>query len=275
MKIKGKKIAITGAGNGLGRALAIALSEQGAILFLCDINEQGLSETADMIDGEVYIQTVDVASFASIEQWYRSIQEQSDYIDILINNAGITVLSSFEEHCLEDWERVMSVNVLGVVYCTRIFLPLLRKSTQPWIANVSSIFGVIAMPSQAAYCTSKYAIRGFSEVLWEELKDVGVSVVHPGGIATSIVDSAPTSSNRYKERLSNFFAKGALPPDRAAQQLIEGLQKEQKRIFIGKEARLFDRMKRLFPIWGNGWCYRQIKTAMGIADVESEIISQG
>ena len=272
MDFRNKHIVITGAANGLGKAIADQLLAEGAILYLGDIDEKELAQRSESSD-RVFTYVVDVSSKSSLEAWKKDIQKKTDHIDILINNAGVTVLAPFAKHTQEDWERVMGVNVFGVVYGCSVFLPMLQKSRKGWIVNISSIFGIVAMPSQAAYCASKYAIRGFSEVLWEELQDIGVSVVHPGGIATSIVDKAPSSARAYKEKLSTFFASRALKPERAASQLLEGLRNEKKRIFVGSEALIFDRMKRLFPIWGNNWCYRQIKKSMGFADVEHEILS--
>jgi len=264
MNFSGKHIAITGAGSGLGRALAISLHAQGALLYLSDINEEGLHETKAMLSDSVQVQVVDVSSLEAVEDWKASILTYTSVLDILINNAGVTVLERFEEHSIADWEWVFGVNVWGVIYGSRTFLPMLQQAKKGWIVNISSIFGIIALPGQAAYCASKFAIRGLSEVMWEEFSDVGVSVVHPGGIATNIVTKSRSQHDDYKGALERFFARHSLKPEEAVRQILAGLQKEKKRIMVTKEAVLFDRVKRLSPIKGNHWCVQRIFQAMGV-----------
>ena len=266
MIFENKHIAITGAGSGLGRALAIGLKQEGAILYLSDINEEGLAETARLIGDSVHTSIVDVSKEDDVSSWKEQIEQETSVLDILFNNAGVTVLDRFEDHQREDWERVLGVNLWGVIHGIRCFLPMLRKSQRGWIVNISSIFGIVALPSQAAYCASKFAVRGISEVLWEELSDVGVSVVHPGGIATSIVKQAKSINSGFQNTLENFFEKQTLSPQTAALRIIDGVRKEKKRIMVSKEAILFDRVKRLFPIAGNHWCAQKIMKAMGVKD---------
>ena len=263
MNFQDKHIAITGAGSGLGRALAVALSQEGAILYLSDIDDIGLNETLHDCTG-AHTMNVDVSKIESVEAWKQEIEKKTAHIDILFNNAGVTILERFEDHSLDDWEWVLGVNVWGVIHGTKTFLPMLRKAQKGRIVNISSIFGIIALPGQAAYCASKFAVRGISEVLLEELHDVGVTVVHPGGIATNIVKKARSQHEDYKGALIRFFERHTLSPQEAAAQIVYGVGKEQSRIMVSKEAALFDRVKRMFPISGNHWCAQRIMKAMRV-----------
>ena len=263
MNFQDKHIAITGAGSGLGRALAIALCEEGAKLYLSDVDETGLQETAQECAGS-HTMVVDVSKMDAIESWKQEIEKSTDHLDLLFNNAGVTILERFEDHSLEDWEWILGVNVWGVVHGIKGFLPMLRKSQKSRIVNISSIFGIIGLPGQAAYCASKFAVRGISEVLWEELDDVGVTVVHPGGIATNIVKRARSQHDDYKGALVRFFERHTLSPQEAAKQIVLGIKKEQDRIMVSKEAALFDRVKRMFPVSGNHWCAQRIMKAMKV-----------
>lgn len=264
MNFQNKHVAITGAGSGLGRALAQELSQLGAILYLSDIDVDGLAHTAKLLSAPVHTAIVDVSKAESVVSWKMEIEAHTSFLDVLFNNAGVTILDRFEDHSLLDWEWVLGVNLWGVIHGIRTFLPMLKKSQKGWIVNISSIFGIIALPSQAAYCASKFAVRGISEVLWEELSDIGVSVVHPGGIATNIVQRARSHNDSYKGALVRFFEKQTLAPEEAARRIINGVSKEKKRIMVSKEAVLFDRVKRALPIVGNRWCADKIMQAMGV-----------
>lgn len=264
MNYRNKHIAITGAASGLGRSLAHALSNCGAILYLSDIDSDGLAETAKKCSSQVRTKIVDVSVLDSVQAWKRSIEEETDSLDLLFNNAGVTILERFEDHSMEDWEWILGVNLWGVIHGIHTFLPMLRNSEHARIVNISSIFGIIGLPGQAAYCASKFAVRGISEVLWEELEDVAVSVVHPGGIATNIVKKARSKHDEYKGALIRFFERHTLSPEEATQQILDGVKKEQPRIIVSKEAALFDRVKRMFPVSGNHWCAKRIMKAMKV-----------
>lgn len=268
MIFQDKHIAITGAASGLGRALAVALSKEGAILYLSDIDDEGLLKTVQACSG-AHAMNVDVSKMDSVRAWKQEIEKKSEHLDLLFNNAGVTILERFEDHKMEDWEWVMGVNVWGVIHGINAFLPMLRKSSQGRIVNISSIFGIVALPGQAAYCASKFAVRGISEVLGEELDDVGVTVVHPGGIATNIVKRARSQHEDYKGALIRFFERHTLSPEEAADQIVYGVRKEQSRIMVSKEAVLFDRVKRMFPVSGNHWCAQRIMKAMRVDAIRS------
>ncbi|MBM75034.1 MAG: acetoin dehydrogenase [Proteobacteria bacterium] len=271
---KDKVVAITGAAYGLGAALADAFFTQGARLALCDINHSALTEKAHQSGlTTALLSKVDVSNHKEVENWVLEIKDKFGGCDVLINNAGITNTATFEQHTLEDWHRVFDVNMWGVVHCTKSFLPLLKES-KGHIINISSIFGIVAMPAQTAYASSKYAIRGFSECLWEELKDEGicVTVVHPGGLATKIIEHSTTSSQTFKHHTQKFFERHALDPNKAAELIINGAAKRKLRLLIGKEAVLFDRAKRLFPVRGNHWVFKQIRKAMRLEHVEQALV---
>ena len=196
-----KWVAITGAAHGIGRELSRQLSLQGTHLLLSDIDSETLQELVKELrkdNPNIFEWCIDVSNRQEMEHWVAEIKNHTPCVDILFNNAGVSVAASFTRHEWEDWERIIGINIYGVIYGCRLFYPLLQKSQHGRIVNMSSLFGIIAMPNQAAYCMSKYAVRGLSEALWEELEDVEVSVVHPGGIRTKIVDHSKSTSDDYQ-----------------------------------------------------------------------------
>jgi NAD(P)-dependent dehydrogenase (short-subunit alcohol dehydrogenase family) len=278
-QLEGKVAAITGAANGLGRALAKALAQEGCALALSDIDETGLEETVSMLstDRLVTSHVVDVSKATQVQEWVESLVDSHGGVHLLFNNAGITVAATFEQHRTEDWENVLDVNLWGVINGCRSFLPFLKREKKGHIVNISSIFGVVAMPAQVAYCTSKYAVRGLSESLWEELHgtNVGVTVVHPGGLATRIVESAHSPSPRFRQHLADFFDAKAMSPDKAASQIVRAVRKGKRRLLVTREAFLFDRVKRLLPVRGNAWCSSMIRKSMRLEKVEGFLLDVG
>ncbi|MEC7986205.1 MAG: SDR family NAD(P)-dependent oxidoreductase [Myxococcota bacterium] len=270
MSFQNRVIAITGAASGIGQALAERLGTLGAKLALCDIDTAPFSVWEHHPD--VFTQRVDVGDAAAVDDWYQNICERFGGCDILINNAGTSVLASFEQHELKDWERVLRVNLWGVVHGSRTFLPTLKERGGQ-IVNISSLFGIIGIPGQAAYVTSKYAVRGLSECLWEELQDEGVSVtvVHPGGVATSLVMKSASVSPTAQKHIATFFKNHTMPPSKAAEIIIRGIQSRKPRLVITREALLLDRIKRIFPVWGNRWAYQQIYKQMRMKKIEEHI----
>ena len=271
---RNKWIVITGAAHGIGREFAIQLAQKGSHLLLSDIDMQSLDVLESKLRKEhphlrIATKKVDVSNRNQMEEWVTEIQQITSVVDIVFNNAGITVTAQFHKHSWEDWERVIGVNVWGVIYGCRLFLPLLQKSSAGRIVNMSSLFGIIAMPNQAAYCLSKYAVRGLSEALWEEFRDkIEVTVVHPGGIQTKIIERNSSSSQEYQNHLADFFRHNTMKVDSAVRFILQGIERGKRRIVVTKEAVLFDRVKRMFPIWGNRWCYRQIHTSMKLQEVD-------
>ncbi|MCR9106746.1 MAG: SDR family NAD(P)-dependent oxidoreductase [Gammaproteobacteria bacterium] len=251
----GKTAVITGAGSGIGRALAQQLNREGCALFLSDINAQSLQATVDAFERpEITTQqtVLDVADKAAVYAWASEVEDRTGHVDIVINNAGVALLELVEDCNYDNIEWLMGINYWGVVYGTQAFLPLLRRSEQGHLVNISSIFGVIAVPTQSAYNSAKFAVRGYTEALRQEMAGTNVHVccVHPGGIRTNIAKAArggdPAQS--ADERGKQFEQMARTTPESAAQQIIRAVEKRKKRLLIGKDAKLIDIIQRLFPV---------------------------
>jgi NAD(P)-dependent dehydrogenase (short-subunit alcohol dehydrogenase family) len=183
--IKNTVAVVTGAGSGIGRALAQSLAAQGARLALADVNSKGLEETRKLLgSAEAKTYSVDVSKASAVEAFARDVERDFGGAALLVNNAGVALQGTFMEISLDDMEWLMGINFWGVVYGCRFFLPLLQKAPEAHLVNISSVFGMIGPPGQAAYCSAKFAVRGFTEVLRQELRltNVKVTCVHPGGI---------------------------------------------------------------------------------------------
>jgi len=257
--LSGRVAVITGAGSGIGQATAIELSKQGCLLAISDINEKELQETHNTIQelgNEVHSKVLDVADKDAFYAYADEVVERYGKVNIVINNAGVALGASLENTSYEDFEWIMNINFWGMVYGTKAFLPHLKKSDAGHIANVSSVFGIIASPNTGAYNATKFAIRGFNETLRAEMKihDYGISVssIHPGGIKTNIA----RDSRKDDELLGNIdpkkidakFQKIAMTtPEQAAKTIIKGIKKDKMRILIGLDAHLMDIMSRISP----------------------------
>ncbi|MEZ5892930.1 MAG: SDR family NAD(P)-dependent oxidoreductase [Parvularculaceae bacterium] len=252
----GKLCIITGAGSGIGRALALDLAKRGAALALSDINEEGLTETKRLIGettNRMRFDRLDVADAASIERYAATVKESLGDADYVFNVAGLTRLGDFANTSLDNFEKVMNVNFWGVVRMTKAFLPQL-VATRGGVVNISSMFGLIGFPGQTHYCSSKFAVRGFSETLAIELEDAGVSVtsVHPGGVATNIVRNAnvdvlPAGAADKKTFDSNFDKIAITSPEKAATIILNGAAKGKRRVIVGPDAKFISFIQRLFP----------------------------
>ena len=247
-------IAITGAGSGIGRALAQLANSRGYRLALADINLAALeSLRADLglDETQCLLQELDVSDFKAVNAWRDSIQHAFGGVDIVINNAGIALIANADLQSNADIERVMAVNFWGVVYGSQAFMPLLRQSNDAHLVNVSSIFGIIAVPSQSAYNASKFAVRGYTEALRQEVEQDGIHVccVHPGGIKTNIVQSATIlDPERNREQAAaEFDIMAPTTPAQAAQTIFRAIDKRQKRCLIGRDAKWLSLLTRLFP----------------------------
>jgi NAD(P)-dependent dehydrogenase (short-subunit alcohol dehydrogenase family) len=265
---------ITGAGSGIGRALAIELARAGARLALVDIDEAGLAETARLA-GTGSTHVVDVSDKEAMFALPAAVLEEHDAVHLLINNAGVTIMGTFRELSVEDWERVIGVNLWGVIYGSKAFMPHLEVADEAWIVNISSVFGIIGVPTQVPYCTSKFGVRGFTEALAEELRGthIGTSVVHPGGVNTNIVNGKSydeTSTAKSKD----FFAKNTLPPSEAAQQILSGVRRGKSRIMVTREAPLMDLAKRLMPTWGNRFIVHLAARALGLQETRKHSLAE-
>ena len=249
---KDKVVAITGAGSGMGRSLAIRFGQDGAQLALVDLDEKTLKETVKQAKQagatKVLSQKLDVSDREAVLAWAEKVQSELGPADVLINNAGIAYVADFETQDLEYFERVMNVNFWGVVWGSRAFLPQLRK-TGGSLINTSSVFGLVGARNTSAYCAAKFAVRGLSETLWQELQDAGVHVgsVHPGGIKTNIVANARVDQQTNEDLSKQFDELAPTTSDQAAEIIYTGIHKRKKRIMVGKDAKMLQWIVRLFP----------------------------
>jgi short-subunit dehydrogenase len=258
--IRGAAAAITGAASGIGRALALELAARGCDLALADRDEAGLQSVAAEIDRshpqKVTLHRVDVGEPAQIAQFAQAAIAGHPGLNILINNAGVTLMGRFHEIDQAEMDWLININFWGVVHGTRAFLPHLLQRREAHIVNLSSLFGIIAPPGQTAYVASKFAVRGFSESLRHELQAAGspvrLSVVHPGGVATNIVRNARsghgiTDNAQRVQAIERFDQLAKTTPQAAALRIIAGIENNQPRILIGNDARLMDLLQRLRP----------------------------
>ena len=253
---KNKICVITGAASGIGRALAITLAEQGAVLALSDINETGLSETVEKVGGsnKIMNDVFDMADAEAIASYAQKVKQTLGAADYVFNVAGLTRVGNFVDTPLESMEKVMDVNYWGVVRMSKAFLDqiLSKKGT---LVNISSVFGFIGYAGQTHYCASKFAVRGFTETLAQELKGTGVGIcsVHPGGIATNIArnaiaDKLPDNGASREEMDAAFDKMAITSPEKAAKVILKGAAKKKQRILIGSDARVISLVSRLFPV---------------------------
>ena len=247
---------ITGAATGIGRALAARLANEGARLCLADINKEALDVVADGLRAkgcDVSAHAVDVADRQQVETFCRNTIEHFGRVDLLINNAGVALCGNVEEVSLGDIEWLMGINFWGMVYGVKYFLPILKQQKKAYIVNLSSVFGMIAPPGEAAYAASKFAVRGFTEALKHELAgtSVQVSSVHPGGIRTGIAKSsrvgAGTDPRKREQDAAKFDFLARTTAERAADRIVSAVLRGETRILIGRDASQIDLIQRLLP----------------------------
>lgn len=245
MKDLGSKVAvITGAGSGIGQEIAVAMAKEGCHIALCDISQKGLEETHKRLEPmgiKVSTHEVDVSDKARMQALPEEIADIHGHIHILINNAGVASGMRFEEQSMTEFERVIAINLFGVVYGCKYFLPYLKKEQEAHIVNISSIAGLIGNPILGAYSASKFAVRGFSESLWHEVGDynIGLTVAFPGFTRTKIFDQANLSETVKEQEYFDFFkntlAKKGTPPERVAKRLVYGIKKNKLVIVTGPD----------------------------------------
>ncbi len=246
---------ITGAGSGIGRALAVELAMRGCDLALCDIDDTGLAQTLAGIAAGRRVTTshVDVAKLDDMTRLRDEVARDFGRASILINNAGVSLYGSFDEVSTSDLEWIMGINFWGAVYGTKLFLPMLLCEEAANVVTISSLFGLIAPPLQIGYCASKFAVRGFAESLRHELgaTRVRMTVVHPGGIDTRIAQSsrrgAGADAERHKRDSKAFGKSLVMPPPKAARAIAEAILRDKPRLVLGKDARLVEIVARFFP----------------------------
>jgi NAD(P)-dependent dehydrogenase (short-subunit alcohol dehydrogenase family) len=251
----GKVTVITGAGSGIGRALALNLAARGAVLALSDKDEVGLLETAERCGArharEVHAEKLDVSDRAAVASYATSVAADLGRVNAVFNNAGIALHGDFEETPYEEFERIMDVNFWGVVHGSKEFLPHLIASGDGHLVNISSLFGLMGMPGQTAYNASKFGVRGFTEALRTEMlvarHPVQVSCVHPGGIKTAIARNARTTRSHDQQTVAQLFDKklARTTAERAAEVIVDGVLANKPRIVVGGDAKLLDGYVRL------------------------------
>jgi len=255
----GKVAVITGAGSGIGQALAIELARSGALVAISDVNTEGLAATEERIKAigaPVKADRLDVTEREAFALYADAVVEHFGKVNQIYNNAGIAFAGDIEVTEFKDLERVMDVDYWGVVNGTKVFLPHLIKSGDGHIINVSSIFGLFSVPGQAAYNAAKFAVRGFTEALRQEMllakHPVAVTTVHPGGIKTNIVRNMTTVDSVDKDQLAQTFDKrlASTTPEKAARIILDGVRKKRARVLVGPDATALDLIVR---ITGSGY----------------------
>ncbi|SDT21983.1 SDR family oxidoreductase [Pseudomonas fuscovaginae UPB0736] len=260
----GKVAAITGAGSGMGRALAIALAREGCHLALADKNAAGLEQTlvlaraAALLPLRMSSQVLDVADRLAMFDWAAATAAEHGQINLIFNNAGVALSSTIEGMSLEDLEWIVGINFWGVVHGTQAFLPYLKQSGDGHVVNTSSVFGLFAQPGMSGYNASKFAVRGFTEALRQELdlmaNGVSATCVHPGGIRTDIARSSRISDNvkgllieSEQQARADFEKLFITTAEQAARVILQGVRKNRRRVLIGRDAHALDLFVRLLP----------------------------
>ncbi len=250
----GKVAVVTGAGSGIGQALAVELARSGAKVAISDVDTEGLAQTEEQlkaIGAPVKADRLDVTEREAFLAYAEAVNEHFGKVNQIYNNAGIAFTGDVEVSQFKDIERVMDVDFWGVVNGTKAFLPHLIASGDGHVINVSSVFGLFASPGHAAYCSAKFAVRGFTETLRQEMAarrhPVAVTTVHPGGVKTAIARNATVAEGLDQGELANLFDKrlARTSPQRAAQVILDGVRKKKARVLVGTDAKLLDALVRL------------------------------
>jgi NAD(P)-dependent dehydrogenase (short-subunit alcohol dehydrogenase family) len=260
-KFESKVAAITGAASGIGRALALELARRKCNLALCcDRNVKGLNQTATEARSrgvEVTTRQLDVADRDAVHAWADEVAADHGRVNLIFNNAAVELACTVESIDYDDFEWVMNVNFWGTVYGTKAFLPHLKQAGEGHIVNISSVFGLMSAPAQCAYNSAKFAMRGFTDCLREELEmmDCGVSAtsIHPGGIKTPIIRSGRVDESiaelgidpdSYRQKFERAFITS---PEKAARDILRAVKKDKRRALIGPDAYVYDGITRMLP----------------------------
>ena len=261
--LNGKVAAVTGAGSGIGRALAINLAQNGCHLALSDVNEAGLEETKALLKQyavNITTQKLEVSDKDAFYAWADQVVADHGKANLVFNNAGVALAGTVGDLSIEDYKWIMDINFYGVLYGTKAFLPHMEKAGEGHIVNISSIFGLASQPLMSGYNASKFAVRGLTESLRQDLDIAGSCVsttcVHPGGIKTNIAQSTRFNENSSAITGADADASKAdferlfiTTPDKAAKTIINGVKKNKRRVLIGPDAIAFDLMVRTMGSW--------------------------
>jgi short-subunit dehydrogenase len=250
--LKDRVAVVTGAASGIGRATSIELAREGCDLAICDVNDGGLAETAAEIRAlgrRVCVHHVDVSDKERMRRYADEVIAEYNQVNVLVNNAGVSVTAEFDQHSIEDWEWIVGINFWGVLYGCKFFLPYLKQADEAHIVNLSSVFGIIGVPSQASYCATKFAVRGLSESLWVELKplNIGVTSVHPAGVRTNIAKSSRAAREDLKNQAIEIIERFSVTPERCAKLIVSAIKKNKMRQLVTRESYIIDTVKRLWP----------------------------
>jgi len=272
LQLKGRTAVITGAAGGIGRAIAASLARRGCHLALADIDDASLARSAAEIAAEdagpglrITRHHLDVSDRDAVAALPTGVMTEHGGVDVLVNNAGVALGGNFLDVAESDFDWLFGINFWGVVRMTRAFLPLLQKSDEARLVNISSLFGLIAPPGQTAYAASKFAVRGFSESLRHELSGtrIGVTVVHPGGIATSIAKNARLprgmTAAQVAQRRKFFDSFLTMPPAIAGETIVRGVENRKARILVGSDCKAASLIERLMPVNYWRWLGRGLK----------------
>lgn len=259
--LQNKVAAVTGAGSGIGQALAINLAQAGCHLALSDVNKKGLDETLKKLKAysvKVTHDLLDVSDQQAVFAWADKVVKDHGCVNMIFNNAGVALSGTVQALSVEDYKWIMDINFWGVIYGTKAFLPYLEESGEGHVINISSIFGITSQPLMSGYNASKFAVSGFTESLRQDLEITGSKVsatcIHPGGIKTNIAKSARLSKSveavtgiRHENAsasLEKFFIH---TPDSAAKVILKGVKKNARRVLVGNDAKFLDGMARVMP----------------------------
>jgi NAD(P)-dependent dehydrogenase (short-subunit alcohol dehydrogenase family) len=250
MKQFADKVAvITGAGSGIGRALSLEFARRGARVALSDVHTANAEETAKLAGDNARAYTLDVADRAAVLAHAEQVVGDFGGVNVVVNNAGVALGATVEEMSFEDYDWLMGVNLGGVVNGTKAFLPHLIASGDGHVVNISSVFGFVGVPTQSAYNAAKFAVRGFTEALREEMliarHPVAVSCVHPGGIKTNIVRNSRSTADDQEKAAQGFERIAKTTPEKAAQTILRGIERKSARILIGPDAYVIDAIPRV------------------------------
>jgi NAD(P)-dependent dehydrogenase (short-subunit alcohol dehydrogenase family) len=259
-EFSGKVAVVTGAGSGIGRGLATLLARSGARLAISDINAEGLEETAQLIRSEhpnIELRTyaLDVSSREAVFAHADQVKADFGTAHFVFNNAGVTLVAMIANMKIEELEWLLGINLWGVIYGTKAFLPMMLEQNEGHIINVSSVFGFVTVPTQSAYHISKFGVRGFTECLSRELAldkecKVYATCVHPGAIDTNIARSARFGDGigDYENKLAEDTQSALItPPEEMAKAILNGVRKRKRRVVAGSSAKMVDWIARLFP----------------------------